>query len=94
MSNANAPCTGGIEVGSHSVIVKYSEGSYTLKLFDHLLLRVCVETSRAHGLTLSLKILQCKPIDLENSFSSEDKREATKNLVKVRSEFTFLRVHH
>lgn len=79
--------TGSIEVTSHSVIVKHLEGAYTLQLFDHLLLRVCVETSRAHGLSLGLKLLQCQPMKLESSLGTEGKEKTTKDLVKARLKF-------
>ncbi|XP_064382954.1 DIS3-like exonuclease 1 [Halichondria panicea] len=75
--------TGSIEVTSHSVIVTHSGRAYTLRLFDRLLLRVCVETSHAHGHSLGLKLLQCQPLEPESGFSGGGKDATTKALVKA-----------
>ncbi len=69
---------------SHSVIVTHSGRAYTLRLFDRLLLRVCVETSHAHGHSLGLKLLQCQPLEPESGLSGGGKDATTKALVKVK----------
>lgn len=68
---------------SNNVIVTHSNGSFTLTLFDHLLLRVCVETSHAHGYSISLKLLQCGPVKPLSASSGESK-DGNKTLVQVR----------
>lgn len=65
------PTTGHLQAEDSSVTVFYSSGQYTISLLDHVRVRVKVESSHAHGLSLKMDLLSCITIEPQQSVSSQ-----------------------
>ena len=72
---------GSISFTDHVVTVFYDNKSYSLKLFDHIRVRVVVQESHTHPSSFVLKLLSCYPVLKGVNVQIQEQRKA--ELMKV-----------
>ncbi|XP_019853145.1 PREDICTED: DIS3-like exonuclease 1 [Amphimedon queenslandica] len=75
---------GSITFNDHSIKVTTHHSSFTISLFDHILVSVKVDsTSPAHPHKISLELNQCTPIKLSTGDHQKEGKTTSKDIIKV-----------
>ena len=78
--------SGTITSTDHTITVTHPYGQYTLRLFDHILVRVKVDQPHAHAPVIGLELVKCHALSLAEIKNDKvaDKKQIKREMVEVR----------
>ena len=78
--------SGTITSTDHTITVTHTYGQYTLRLFDHILVRVKVDQPHAHAPVIGLELVRCHALSLAEIKNDKvaDKKQIKREMVEVR----------